>query len=399
MKDTELEIVSIEQVCKINDTQSFYRDALYKIAKESAIRYVAVLHILGHHGHKLAFVLLEQVQDIDPLADLFVRFRELEAKSHCLFKAYANSDFNSVNTHLIDLYALFSPLSGGFSLGIGPLKDQCIKANSCVHFPTIAGTVVVNSDSNLGDITESMINMLIGYSSENINWLPSNFTNLGIRISIATTQPSVAGNEFHLNEQGNLPSDDASAAIRFCLEILPLLDTNLGAAMSNVMKVFTVVPRYSPTMRRAGSVSLFPGWAWQDFDPNADPINEKCHLCVQMVHEFFHTKINLVEKYIALYTTDGNTPEVFSPWKQRKRPLRQVIHALLTFSAGASVWSKLVSSPLPLSEDAYLQAEQYWSETLGFANQAYQDLMETEALTSDGLLLVSTCVDHLSNSR
>lgn len=398
MQNDESKVVDIEQVCKINDAQLFYREALHKTVEESAARYIAMLHILSHQKYKLASSLLEQSEDINLTAALFLRCRELEAKSRCLFKSYADDDFNGINVHLRDLYALFSPLSGGFSLGSEPLRDQHIGAGSLIHFPTIAGTAVVYSDSDLGDITESVIDLLVGGNSKCVRWLPSDFTNLGIRISVATTQPVSAGTEFHFSEQGTLPGDDALAAVRSCLDMLPLIDVSLSTAMEGVMKVFTVVPRYSLSMRRAGSVSLLPGWAWQDYDSKADPVQEKCHLCVQMVHEFFHTKVNLIERNISLYITDGNTPEVFSPWKQRKRPLRQVVHALLTFSAGASVWAKLVSSPLSLSEDVHLQAERYWNETLSFANLAYQGLIETEALTNAGLRLVSTCIDHLQSS-
>ena len=249
------------------------------------------------------------------------------------------------------------------------------------------------------EITKQAIEMLIDDKSDRITWLPDSFTRSGIRISTAITQPAVAGNEFNFIEKNYLHDVSAVSTrhdeIRLCLDLLSFLDMGLGVSMSRLMKVYTVLPRYSLTTRRAGSVSHLPGWAWQDFDPEADRMEEKCHLCVQMVHEFFHTKVNLVEKNVRLYITDGNSPQVFSPWKNRDRPLRQVIHALITFSAGAAVWAKLVSSPWFSSEKLYSEAESYWVETLSFADVAYQGLIKSETLTDAGKLLVSACVDNL----
>jgi len=227
--------------------------------------------------------------------------------------------------------------------------------------------------------------------------LPNKFTRSGIRLSTAMTQPSAAGDEFHLIEKAQIDYyNQALNTICFCLDLLPLLNLELGISMSNLMKLYTVIPSRDPNKRQAGSVSSLLGWAWQDFDPNVDILEEQCHLCVQLVHEFFHTKLNLVEKNIPLYTTDGNSPEIFSPWKNRNRPLRQVIHALMTFSAGAAVWNKLITSLSFSSPKIYSQAEDYWSETIEFANLAYQGLFNSEVLTDAGKTLVSACVEQLN---
>ncbi|MGA9382296.1 MAG: HEXXH motif-containing putative peptide modification protein [Phormidium sp.] len=398
-QETKIKTVDLELTCKLDDTQLFYQNALIKYVEESATRHLAILHILSNQGYELASALLKQSEDINILSNLFLQYRELEAKSRSLCQAYVSGETASINDCLIDFYALFSPMSGGFSLGSDPLRNVKVTAGSLVCFPTLAGVVAVKRDSDLGEITEQTIKLLLDDKSDCITWLPDSFTRSGIRISTAINQPAVAGNEFNFIEKNYV--DDITAVntrhdqIRLCLDMLPFLDIGLGVSMSRVMKVYTVLPRYSPTTRKAGSVSLLPGWAWQDFDPEIDRIEERCHLCVQMVHEFFHTKVNLVEKNVRLYTTDGNSPEVFSPWKNRNRPLRQVIHALMTFSAGAAVWAKLVSSPWLSSGNLYSQADSYWVETLSFADVAYQGLIKSETLTDAGKLLVSTCVDNL----
>jgi hypothetical protein len=375
-QETKIGTVDLELTCKLDDTQLFYQNALIKYVEESATRHIAMLHILSNQGYELATALLKQSDDVDMLSGLFLQYREL------------------------NFYTLFSPLSGGLSLGLEPLRNVKVTAGSLLCFPTLARAGAVIRDSNLGEITEQAIEVLIEDKSDRITWFPDSFTRSGIRISTAITQPAAAGNEFNFIEKDDLHDVSAVSTrhdeIRLCLDMLGFLDIGLGVSMSRLMKVYTVLPRYSPTTRKAGSVSHLPGWAWQDFDPEADRMEERCHLCVQMVHEFFHTKVNLVEKNVSLYTTDGNSPEVFSPWKNRDRPLRQVIHALMTFSAGAAVWAKFVSSPWFSSENLYSEAENYWVETLSFADLAYQGLIKSEALTDAGKLLVSACVYNLN---
>ena len=398
-QETKIGTIDLELTCKLDDTQLFYQNALIKYVEESATRHIAMLYILSNQGYELASALLKQNDDVDILSGLFLQYRELEAKSRSLFQTYVSDDTGRIKDFLINFYTLFSPLSGGLILGLDPLKNVKVTAGSLLCFPTLARAAAVTQDSDLGEITKQAIEMLIDDKSDRITWLPDSFTRSGIRISTAITQPAVAGNEFNFIEKNYLHDVSAVSTrhdeIRLCLDMLSFLDMGLGISMSRLMKVYTVLPRYSPTTRRAGSVSHLPGWAWQDFDPEADRMEERCHLCVQMVHEFFHTKVNLVEKNVRLYTTDGNSPQVFSPWKNRDRPLRQVIHALMTFSAGAAVWAKLVSSPWFSSAKLYSEAESYWVETLSFADVAYQGLIKSETLTDAGKLLVSACVDNL----
>ena len=398
-QETKIGTIDLELTCKLDDTQLFYQNALIKYVEESATRHIAMLYILSNQGYELASALLKQNDDVDILSGLFLQYRELEAKSRSLFQTYVSDDTGRIKDFLINFYTLFSPLSGGLILGLDPLKNVKVTAGSLLCFPTLARAAAVTQDSDLGEITKQAIEVLIDDKSDRITWLPDSFTRSGIRISTAITQPAVAGNEFNFIEKNYLHDVSAVSTrhdeIRLCLDMLSFLDMGLGISMSRLMKVYTVLPRYSPTTRRAGSVSHLPGWAWQDFDPEADRMEERCHLCVQMVHEFFHTKVNLVEKNVRLYTTDGNSPQVFSPWKNRDRPLRQVIHALMTFSAGAAVWAKLVSSPWFSSAKLYSEAESYWVETLGFADIAYQGLIKSETLTDAGKLLVGACVDNL----
>ncbi|MEK0196464.1 hypothetical protein, partial [Microcoleus anatoxicus] len=117
-----------------------------------------------------------------------------EAKSRSLFQAYVSGDTGRIQDFLINFYSLFSPLSGGLSLGLDPLKNVKVTAGSLLCFPTLARAAAVMRDSNLGEITEQAIEVLIDCKSDRITWLPDSFTRSGIRISTAITQPAAAGN-------------------------------------------------------------------------------------------------------------------------------------------------------------------------------------------------------------
>ncbi|MGB3238281.1 MAG: hypothetical protein WBB29_08295, partial [Geitlerinemataceae cyanobacterium] len=273
-RNTNLGLVDLTLTCKLDDTQLFYQNALIEHAEHSATRYLGLLYILKNEGYELAKILLKQSEDLNILSSLFLQYRELEAKARSLYQAYICRDIDVVNNSLIDLYVLFSPLSGGFSLGSDILKNIPVDADSLVCFPTLSGVVAVNKDNNLGSIVEQVINLLCNNKYDDITWISDSFTRSGIRISTAMNQPAVAGNEFNLIEKNYI--DDLAAVnnrhneIRFCLDLLPLLDMGLSISINRVMKVYTVLPRYSPTTRKAGSVSLLPGWAWQDFDSEID---------------------------------------------------------------------------------------------------------------------------------
>ena len=87
-----------------------------------------MLHILSNEGYELATVLLQHIEDIDLMKELFLQYRELEAKSRSLFQACLNGDRSKIKAHLIDLYVLFSPVAGSFSLGSQPIKDISVNA-------------------------------------------------------------------------------------------------------------------------------------------------------------------------------------------------------------------------------------------------------------------------------
>ncbi len=169
-QETKIGTVDLELTCKLDDTQLFYQKALSEYAEQSATRHLAMLHILSNQGYELAAALLKQSDEVNILSGLFLQYRELEAESGSLFQAYVSGETNNINDELINFYALFSPLSGGLILGLEPLKKVPVTAGGLVCFPTLAGVAAVKQDSDLGEITEQVINLLFDDEYDCINW-------------------------------------------------------------------------------------------------------------------------------------------------------------------------------------------------------------------------------------
>lgn len=63
--------------------------------------------------------------------------------------------------------------------------------------------------------------------------------------------------------------------------------------------------------------------------PSACP-NGALRLAESIIHECMHLQLTMIEALLPLVGTEGEG--VFSPWKQRQRPLRGVLHGLYVFS-------------------------------------------------------------------
>lgn len=394
---TDSNKIDLTAICRLDDSQPFFKVALDKHIEKAASRFLGTLYLLGRSGNKLALEIFKQNDDLKNVCSLFSSFRELEAKSRSLISSYSSKDKKSVEKNLKDLYASLYFLDNKFSKGFSPISDVIVDSNVKTHFPLLGKTAVTKNKLDLGSVTEAIINqhLKIKSQTDSIDILDHHFTSSGIRIFGSANQPSKAGDEFPIMETGKIPDKYAIDFVVCVVNSFANLDKGLFSSVNELMKLFIVVPRLSPHRRKAGSVSSLPGCAWQDFDPESNPLLEFCHLCVQLSHEVFHTKVNLLEETVKLYNGNGLTPELFSPWKDRKRPLRQVIHALITFSVGALVWVKLVESPWVQLNVIQSTAEEYWKENISFAKIAHKNLVDSKALTEEGLTVVNACLENL----
>ncbi len=379
--------MDFSMACCLEDNQDFYYIAMQAHAVERANRFVAILHLLSEED-PVAALLLRGFSYPDAISNFLMNFREIDALIYSLESNFVRNLSVAKELQIL-VFALFPVL------GINQLSDLnfifSFEEGSVVRCPLLSSTVVLTKRMSALELAE-----MLGAKkfSKGLNPVPDAFTNWGIRVSVAASQPSVQGEEFHIIQDGFLPGFEHRQRILDVLNGMVFIDHWLAVSMANLMSLYTVVPR-KPELRQAGSVSSVPGWAWQDIDAGAEYDLEYGHLSVQMVHEFFHTKLYLIEKNIPLYVGGGNNVTLFSPWKQRARPLRQVLHALFTFSAGAAVWMKLLDVE-SLDRRVLLPiAEEYCKENMGFAFQAQEDLYKLGSLTPEGKEFVEQCVFNL----
>lgn len=376
----------------LDDSQTVYSRHMERIIETSAVRLLAVLHALQSSGSRLAGAVLAQAEDITNLGNWLMQSPELRSQCQTLTANYVKDNNVDTISSLLELYASLGLFPGGFRLGAEPLNCIIIDSENWLFCPALSKVFLCPEACALGEFIVNIHKRKVFRESTYDNGTLEDVYSQGIRISVSCGQPSKAGREFILIGAGQLPSVTTVGRIKRVLDDIQCLSPELGVQMSDLMRLYSIC-RSRAGYRQAGSVSNLPGWAWQDVLENEQWSSEEaCHLTVQMVHEFFHTKVNLIERISKLYKTDGQTPLIYSPWKRRVRPLRQVVHAMVTFLAGGAVWSRLIR----LSQYAHLttSAMNYVVSNFKYALQSKEELLRCGILTLDGETLIEACLQN-----
>ncbi len=104
-------------------------------------------------------------------------------------------------------------------------------------------------------------------------------------------------------------------------------------------------------------------------------------LAATMVHEFQHSKLNVLERWAPLCEV-GGPARYFAPWRPDPRPLRALLHGAYAFVAVAQTWHALRAAPeweqSATRRFAYVRAE---------LDRACADLAFAPGLTRAGELL------------
>ena len=101
----------------------------------------------------------------------------------------------------------------------------------------------------------------------------------------------------------------------------------------------------------------------------------------------------------AHFVGDGQTNLLWSPWKKRERPVRQVLHALFTFTSGVHVWRRATERSLFSDEASLERCEAYIATHTAFAIEIAPRLLSGDYLTPSGEAIVRGVVDRLSQSN
>lgn len=117
--------------------------------------------------------------------------------------------------------------------------------------------------------------------------------------------------------------------------------------------------------------------------PSACP-NGALRLAESIIHECMHLQLTMIEALLPLVGNGGRL--IFSPWQQRQRPLRGVLHGLYVFSVIDAWLQALDQSDLLASESRTFVVKRRGEIAHEVAQVA--DLVTVEGLTECGRILV-----------
>ena len=386
--------LDLEEASLVGRVSSYYEQAL---AHYILIRCKRLYHWMSgpveNRLRTLIGALVAALPNPEDLAETLRTVRECDA----LLGDILRSGNSAESEHaLLDLCTSLAPLREEIAAAISQ-RDILVPAHRVVHFGCVGRSVVTREDLPMSAILEAMEapGNRIG---SNVETVLHEYSILGTRLAPATKQPSSVGGEFRLVEKPECIDRAALTRLRDTVDLLSVLDSGLGLSYGAIMSLVTVVPR-APEHRQAGSVSGLPGWCWQDADNDPEPQRECAHLLVQLVHEYFHSRLNLIERFIPLFEGNGQSPLLWSPWKQTLRPARQVLHALFTFTAGVHVWQRALEQSILTGEAIRAQCDAYVQTHSGYAWDVGPRLLKGSALSSDGKDLVRGILERLRTAR
>ena len=103
-------------------------------------------------------------------------------------------------------------------------------------------------------------------------------------------------------------------------------------------------------------------WATVSYSSAQEPgvayINVKSapllRLAEDLLHESVHIRVHEVEAKGELVTRAGSAERFYSPWRREWRPLRGLLHAVCTFTAGAMFFDRMLEGPWTASRKRWL---------------------------------------------
>ena len=103
-------------------------------------------------------------------------------------------------------------------------------------------------------------------------------------------------------------------------------------------------------------------WATVSYSSAREPgvayINVKSapllRLAEDLVHESVHIRLHEIESRSTLVTKSGQAERFYSPWRREWRPLRGLLHAVCTFTAGAMFFDRMRNGPWTATRKRWL---------------------------------------------
>ena len=102
-----------------------------------------------------------------------------------------------------------------------------------------------------------------------------------------------------------------------------------------------------------------------------------------ILHEAMHLQLSLIERYIPLIESTGETKLYYSPWRNEARPARGVLHGLFVFRAIYEFFSILIVHPQSVSVKFYVNKR---LENIAHEIGSLTGFSASPALTATGVL-------------
>ena len=119
--------------------------------------------------------------------------------------------------------------------------------------------------------------------------------------------------------------------------------------------------------------------------PLANERNRVERLAENVVHEALHLQLSLVERVQPLVIDSPGEAPVFSPWKDERRTVRGLVHAVYVFGNLRSFWKGLASKRPESSAFAQARVQTIDTEMAGAGH-----LVKNKSLTAEGLRLATS---------
>jgi HEXXH motif-containing protein len=137
-----------------------------------------------------------------------------------------------------------------------------------------------------------------------------------------------------------------------------------GARVTRALAILdTRFPEAAALVRsRTWRVVPVAEWATVSYSSATEPgvayINVKSapllRLAEDLLHESVHIRLHEIEARSDFVTTSGRDERFYSPWRREWRPLRGLLHAVCTFTAGAMFFDRMRTGPWSESRRRWL---------------------------------------------
>jgi len=145
-----------------------------------------------------------------------------------------------------------------------------------------------------------------------------------------------------------------------------------------IATIRVIVPVVPPRQgsHTSGTNAALPGAIYLSYSA------ERFMMAESLIHEYGHTKLNILLKTDPLVTNALHGPYVYSPWKPVPRPLLGILHGIFAFQGVCQLWQAALEQSLPESSRTFVSRRFY--QFFRQVQIASLELQKAATFTSEG---------------